>query len=218
LVIFTRSAFLAGSAILLTLAVAQPASAQDLQDRPTAPPPASEAPLPTDPDQVQFSSTTLEYDQDTDTVTATGDVRMYRQGDKLRADTVVWNRKTGQVVANGNIAVTNPQGDVAYGDKIELTDSLKDGVVDNMLVVLQQGGRLAAVKGQRDTAHGFLHPLRCHRFEQLPEKPVVEDHGREGRLSSRSSADLLYRRALQSVRVCQHSAAEIVESGRRRRR
>ncbi|MES2095531.1 MAG: LPS assembly protein LptD [Pseudomonadota bacterium] len=149
--IFTRSAFLAGSAILLTLAVARPANAQDLQDRPTAPPPASETPLPTDPDQVQFSSTALEYDQDTDTVTATGDVRMYRQGDKLRADTVVWNRKTGQVVATGNIAVTNPQGDVAYGDKIELTDSLKDGVVDNMLVVLQQGGRLAAVKGQRDT-------------------------------------------------------------------
>ena len=66
------------------------------------------------------------------------------QGDRLRADKVVWNRKTGQVVATGNIAVTNPEGDIAYGDRIELTDSLKDGVVENMLVVLEQGGRLAA--------------------------------------------------------------------------
>ena len=147
---FTRSAFLTGSAMLFTLAVANPAGAQDLQDRPATPPLTAETSPPADPDQVQFSSATLEYDQDADTVTATGDVRMSRQGNKLRADQVAWDRKTGKVVATGDIAVTNPQGDVAYGDRIDLTDSLKDGVVDNMLVVLQQGGRLAAVKGTRD--------------------------------------------------------------------
>ena len=146
----TRSAFLTGSAMLVAVAAASPASAQDLQDRQATPPPPVETPLPTDPDQVQFSAGTLQYDQDSDTVTATGDVRMYREGNKLRADQVLWDRKTGKVVATGNIAVTNPQGDVAYGDKIDLTDSLKDGVVDNMLVVLEQGGRLAAVKGFRD--------------------------------------------------------------------
>jgi LPS-assembly protein len=155
LVNFTRSAFLAGSAMLFALAAAAPAGAQDLQDRQATPPPSAETPPPADPDQVQFSSGTLEYDQDSDTVTATGDVRMFRQGDKLRADQVVWNRTSGKVIATGNIAVTNPQGDVAYGDKIELTDSLKDGVVDNMLVVLEQGGRLAAVKGFRD-ANGVV--------------------------------------------------------------
>jgi LPS-assembly protein len=79
----------------------------------------------------------LEYVTDDDTVIATGDVRMYRSGDRLRADKVTWNRKTGKVVATGNIVVVNPGGDTAYGDSIELTDSLKDGVVDNMLVVLE---------------------------------------------------------------------------------
>src|SRR6187551_378478 len=74
---------------------------------------------------------------------------MYRSGDRLRADKVVWNRKTGKVVATGNIVVVNPGGDTAYGDSIELTDSLKDGVVDNMLVVLGRGGRLAARRGTR---------------------------------------------------------------------
>ena len=146
----TRSAFLAGSAIIFALAAALPAQAQDLQDRPTSPAPPPDTPAPTDPDQVQFSSATLEYDNDNDIVTATGDVRMYRQGDKLRADTVTWNRKTGKVVADGNITVTNPQGDTVYGDHIDLTDELKDGVIDNMLLVLEQGGRLAANKGERD--------------------------------------------------------------------
>ncbi|HEU4960067.1 MAG TPA: LPS assembly protein LptD [Sphingomonas sp.] len=134
----------------LPLALAATAArAQDLGDRPQGPPPPASAPLPTDPNQVQFSADALEYDSKADIVTVTGDVRMFRQGNRLRADKVVWNRKTGKVVASGNIAVTNPQGDVAYGDSIELTDTLKDGVVQNMLVVLEQGGRLAARQGTR---------------------------------------------------------------------
>lgn len=128
--------------------LANPALAQDLQTRPVTPPPPSATPSAPD-DQVQFTATNLEYDSKEDIVTATGDVRMYRSGDRLRADTVVWNRKTGKVHASGNIAVVNPGGDTAYGDSIELTDALKDGVVDNMLLVLEKGGRLAARKGTR---------------------------------------------------------------------
>ncbi|WP_179944572.1 LPS-assembly protein LptD [Sphingomonas taxi] len=143
---------MAGCALAAALLVA-PAAAQDLQNRPVAPPPASDPALatPADDDQVQFSAGSLDYDSNADMVTALDEVRMFRQGDRLRADKVVWNRKTGKVVATGNIAVTNPQGDVAYGDSIELTDSLKDGVVQNMLVVLEQGGRMAAERGTRRT-------------------------------------------------------------------
>ncbi|GAA0314846.1 LPS-assembly protein LptD [Sphingomonas oligophenolica] len=116
--------------------------------RTTQPPPPPETQAAND-DQVQFSANALEYDNENDIVTATGDVRMFRAGDRLRADKVVWNRKTGKVEANGNVAVVNPGGDVAYGDSIELTDSLKDGVADNMLLVLERGGRLAARHGTR---------------------------------------------------------------------
>jgi LPS-assembly protein len=135
----------------LAIVLAAPALAQDLGDRSIAPPaPPTPAEAPASDDQVRFSAAALEYDYEADIVTATGDVRMVRQGERLRADKVVWNRKTGKVVATGDIAVANPEGDIAYGDQIELTDSLKDGVVDNMLVVLEQGGRLAAVRGTRD--------------------------------------------------------------------
>jgi LPS-assembly protein len=131
------------------LAAVPGARAQDLQDRPVDPPPPSESPLPDDPDQIQFSADTAEYDSDGDVVTVKGDVRMFREGNRLRADQVLWNRRSGQVIATGNIAVTNPEGDTAYGDRIELTDSLKDGAIENMLVVLEQGGRIAAQRGTR---------------------------------------------------------------------
>ncbi|HSX55574.1 MAG TPA: LptA/OstA family protein, partial [Sphingomonas sp.] len=146
----TRKALLLAGILPIALCVAPGATAQDLQDRPVDPPPPSESPLPNDPDQIQFSADLAEYDSDGDVVTVSGDVRLFREGNRLRADKVVWNRKTGQVVATGSIAVTNPEGDTAYGDKIELTDSLKDGAIENMLVVLEQGGRLAAERGTRD--------------------------------------------------------------------
>ena len=143
-----RANLLATCALPLALCLAGAAHAQDLTP-PTVPlPPPSDQPTTAD-NQVRFSAATLEYENDTDIVTATGDVRMYREGNRLRADRVVWNRKTGKVVATGNIAVTNPGGDIAYGDSIELTDALKDGVVDNMLIVLAKGGRLAAQHGTR---------------------------------------------------------------------
>ncbi|CAN5393613.1 LPS assembly protein LptD [soil metagenome] len=142
-----RSFFLASCALPLACYVGA-AQAQDLQTRDVAPPPPSATPSASS-DQVQFSADSLDYEVNGETVTATGDVRMYRSGDRLRADKVVWNRKTGKVIANGSIVVTNPGGDTAYGDSIELTDSLKDGMIDNMLIVLEHGGRLAARKGTR---------------------------------------------------------------------
>lgn len=150
------------------------APAQNLQDRPVAPPPpqAEPAPAPADGQVIDFSADSLEYSNDSDTVIATGDVRMFHEGNRLRADKVVWNRKTGEVQAEGDVAVTNPQGDVAYGDSVQLTDTLRDGVVENLLVVLEGGGRLAADHGARQgdiytldnaayTACAVEHPDGC---------------------------------------------------------
>src|SRR3546814_20787669 len=96
---------------------------------------------------------------------ARGNVELVREGNRLRADEVVWNRATGEVRANGNISVTNPQGDIAYGDSIELTDTFKDGNVENLLMVLEKGGRLAARRGPR--ANEIIP--RDHRSEETRE-------------------------------------------------
>jgi LPS-assembly protein len=121
----------------------------ELQDRGTAIPPPSTEASTANPEEVQFTADQLDYDYENDVVTASGDVRLFRRSDRLRADRIVWNRTTGQVVAEGNIVIVNPEGDAAYGDRIELTDTLKDGAVENMLVVLEAGGRIAAQRGVR---------------------------------------------------------------------
>jgi len=109
------------------------------------------APLasPINPDEIAFSAQMIEFNQLDDVVTASGDVRMVREGVRLRADSVVWNRSTGEVRASGDVAVTSPEGDTAFAESAELTDTLRDGMVENLLIVLDNGGRLAARHGTR---------------------------------------------------------------------
>jgi LPS-assembly protein len=124
-------------------ALAQPAEAQ--------PPAPSGGPVVTaNPDQiVGFSADEVTYDSDADVLTASGEVRMNREGNYLAADQVIWDRKTGQVYARGNVVVVTPEGDKLVGDNVQLTDTMRDGTVDNLMVVLESGGRIAARHGAR---------------------------------------------------------------------
>ena len=120
----------------------------DLQT-PDMPPAPSDVPATEGEQRIGFAADNLNYDGDADVVVAEGNVQMNRDAIEMRADKVTWNRTTGQVFAEGNVMIRNPEGDTAYGERIELTDSLRDGVIDNLLVVLDNGSRLAAVRGTR---------------------------------------------------------------------
>ena len=98
---------------------------------------------------VDFSADQVIYDSESDLLSASGQVRMSREGNYLAADRVIWDRKSGEVRAEGNVVVVDPQGDKLIGDNVVLTDSLRDGTVDNLLVVLESGGRIAAERGSR---------------------------------------------------------------------
>ncbi len=106
--------------------------------------------LPGDPDApIQFSADRVEYDPNSEVVTAIGEVFMTREGHRLLADRLVWRRDTGEVRAEGNVRVSTPEGDRAYGDSVVLDDELRDGVIENLLIVLEDGGRLAAQRATR---------------------------------------------------------------------
>jgi LPS-assembly protein len=115
---------------------------------------ATPAPASSEDQIVGFSADQVTYDSDADIVTASGDVRMNREGNYLAADQVVWDRKSGQVHARGNVVLSTPEGDKLVGDNVQLTDSMRDGTVDNLTVALESGGRLAARHGSR--ANGVL--------------------------------------------------------------
>jgi LPS-assembly protein len=98
---------------------------------------------------VEFSADQVAYDSETDILSASGQVRMSREGNYLAADRVIWNRETGEVRAEGDVVVVDPQGNRLVGDSVVLSDTLRDGTINNLLVVLESGGRIAAERGTR---------------------------------------------------------------------
>jgi LPS-assembly protein len=138
-VLAVRSIGLCLTALPLLLPLSAAALAQD--SAPAAQPAAEQ--------MIDFSADQVTYDTTAEVVTAEGQVRMARDGNYLAADRVSWDRNSGRVVAEGNVVAVNPAGDKMIGDRIDLTESLKDGTVENLLIVLESGGRIAAVRGTR---------------------------------------------------------------------
>ena len=157
------------TALPLILALAAPAVAQDA---PTEAPGLNTTTSVVPGNQnVDFSADVVTYDNEAETITAAGRVRASRDGQYVAADQVVWNRQTGQVVATGNVVLLNPQGDKFIGERATLTDELKDATVENLLVVFENGGRLAARSATRT---GDVTTLRRAVYSPCP---VTQDDG-----------------------------------------
>ena len=130
---------------IATFTLAPGAYAQDAATAADAVAPAStEEKLP-----IAFEADTVEYDQNADSVTASGNVVLRREQQSVRADSVTWNRQSGQIVASGNVRLVDENGNQLYTDRIELTDELKTGAMQNLLLAMREGGRLAAADGER---------------------------------------------------------------------
>jgi len=126
--------------------------------------------------EIEFSADQIEYNSDSDVVTANGNVVLVRTQQSLRANQVTWNRATGEVTAQGDVRVVDQEGNTLYGDSVTLTDELRDGVIDNILVVLAEGGRLVARRGTRDNGVIVLDsaaysPCAVERPDGTPKNP-----------------------------------------------
>lgn len=105
---------------------------------------------------IDFEADEVDYAYDAEQVTASGEVVLRREGQSVRADSVTWNRKTGQIVASGNIRLVDSDGNQLFTDRVELTDELKAGAMENLLIALREGGRVAAQGGRRDASGNIV--------------------------------------------------------------
>jgi len=112
--------------------------------------PASSPPGDTKADRkIDFEANDLAYDSEADIVLANGRVILRSEDRSVRAEQVVWYRQTGQIIASGNVRFVDEEGNQLYTDRIELTDKFEAGAMDELLLALREGGRLAARGGAR---------------------------------------------------------------------
>lgn len=92
----------------------------------------------------------LIYDTDGKTVRLEGNVEMASDGRVLTAEAVAYDQTTGVVTASGGVVVREADGSTLTADSVQLTGDLKDGVIENIGILLDEHTRLAAARGTRE--------------------------------------------------------------------
>ncbi len=98
---------------------------------------------------VTFQADNVSYDRDHGLITATGHVEAWQNGDVLHADRVTFDRNTNVAAAHGHVSIVQPDGEVMFGDYAELTQGMKQGVIEGMRGLLTANGKLAANGARR---------------------------------------------------------------------
>jgi LPS-assembly protein len=132
--------------------------------------------IPADSEML-LEADTLIYDNNDETVTATGNVRIDYGGNKLVANQVTYNQATRRLVASGNVQVVDPQGTVVYSEHIDVTDDFGDGFVNTLRVETVDKTYFAAESAERRA--GFLTTFNngvytaCEPCEEKPDKAPI---------------------------------------------
>ncbi len=117
---------------------------------------------------------TLIYDNNDESVTASGSVRIDYGGNKLVANRVTYDQRTRRVIATGNVQIVDPRGTVVYSDTVDVTDDFGDGFVNALRIETVDKTYFAAESGER--RGGFLTTLNngvytaCEPCEDRPDK------------------------------------------------
>src|SRR5690606_7886768 len=86
----------------------------------------------------------------------------------------VYNLKDDIATAEGNVVIKEPSGDVSYAESVELSDKMRNGLVNRLFTTLADGSRIWAATGVKEgDAHYILNDASytaCKACEKDPNK------------------------------------------------
>lgn len=134
-------------------------------------------PQPSGNEQMLLEADTLIYDNDQQRVTAAGSVQIEYSGNRIVAQRVTYDRKTGRVIASGNVELVDRQGTKIYSDEVDITEDFRDGFVNALRVETADKTYFAAESAER--RNGILTTFNngvytaCEPCEDKPNKPPI---------------------------------------------
>ena len=152
-----------------------PASAQYSfnPSAPTRTPPPSRG----EDGQMLVQAGEMNYDNVNSLVSAVGGVQIYYNGTQLEADRVTYNQKTKRLSADGNVRLTDKDGQITYANHLELTDDYRDGFVDSLRVDTADQTRMAATRADRSSGEFTVFQngvyTACAACKEDPKKPPL---------------------------------------------
>lgn len=171
-------AALAVATALMCAAAPEPASAQTLNDS------IARSAKPGDKSRLLVEANELIYNEDRNTVSASGEVELNYQGRTLQADRVIYDRNTGRVHAEGNARMIDAAGAIMTADRFDLTDDFKTGFIDSLRVeqTMTERGQpvrtwLTAPRAERVEGESTVFErgsyTACEPCRENPERPPL---------------------------------------------
>lgn len=137
----------------------------------------------TDEAPVDFEADNLQHDDSGQIITATGNVQLIQSGRILRAQKVVYNLADESAYAEGNVVLSDANGDIYFADNVTLTGQMREGVARTVRAYLGQGGRFTAKEiekfsdGSMKLTDAAYTPCECSNDDE--DNPAWEIKAKE---------------------------------------
>lgn len=126
---------------------------------------------------VDIQADQMARDEQSNTVSASGDVMVVQDGRILRADDIKYNLTDDVVRAQGNVVLNEENGDIHLVDEGRYSNRLRDGEVENLRTVLNDGSRFTArhgaLEGGTKTVMKDATYTPCEPCKEHPDRPPV---------------------------------------------
>jgi len=127
--------------------------------------------------QAVISADEIAYDEAQDMVVANGNVEIAHGERILLAETVRYDQQNDAVVASGNVVLLEPSGEVIFADYVELSDEMRNGIIENIRILLADDSRFAANGARRIDGRKTIMKRAvfspCKVCEDEPERPPL---------------------------------------------
>lgn len=127
--------------------------------------------------QLLLQADELIYDNDAETITALGEVRIDYEGTRLVADRLIYRQQSGRLIAVGSVEILQPDGTRSFAEEIDITDDFRDGFVNALRVVTPERVRFAAESATRENGSltTFVNGVytACEVCPNHPERPPL---------------------------------------------
>ena len=164
-----RSVFAVFVTVFVGLSAYLPAAAQT---RPVPAAPAAEKAAP----KMLVEADQLVQNDDKNTVSAEGNVRLYYDGRTLEADKVVYNKTTKRLLATGHAKLTEKNGTVYHAEEFDLTDDFREGFANSLRADTTDRTHFSAPRMERtnnDTVFNKGTYTACDACKDNPDRPPL---------------------------------------------
>ena len=113
-------------------------------------------------EQALIEAESMSYAQDTEIVTALGDVKIQYRGRELRAGKITWDQKSDRIIARDNVILIDTDGTSVTSQSAELQDEMKQATLKKFSLMMKNNLRFKGETASRES--GKLTSVRKSIF------------------------------------------------------